>query len=101
MRGLLLAGILVSAVTGIATAQTAAQITGEITDQSGAAAAGASVTATNSATNVERVTTTNTSGIYTFPELAPGNYRVKVTASGFETMVKSNIELQVQQTARI
>ena len=101
MRGMFVIAALLCAVTSAVYAQTAAQITGVVTDQSGAAAPSATVTVTNTATNVERSTTTNTSGIYTFPELAPGTYQLKVIAPGFETMVKTNIELQVQQTARI
>src|SRR5271163_959887 len=101
MRVLLLAAGLLFAVSSLGSAQTAAEITGVVTDQSGAAAPSATVTVTNTATNVERVTSTNSSGIYTFPELAPGTYSLKVTAPGFETMIKTNIEVQVQQTARI
>ena len=81
--------------------QTLGEITGEVKDPSGASAPNAAVTATNSATNVARTTSTNTSGIYSFPGLIPGIYQVKVVVTGFETMVKTNIELQVQQTARI
>src|SRR6266404_5745746 len=82
-------------------AQTSGSITGEVTDQSGAVAPNATVTATNSKTNVARSTATNASGIYSFPDLTPGTYEVKVSAPGFATIVKSNIELQVQQTARV
>jgi hypothetical protein len=88
-------------VAGGAIAQTAAAITGEVTDQSGAIAPNAAVTATNTATNVIRSTATNNAGVYDFPDLAPGTYNVKVSSPGFETMIKTNIELQVQQTARI
>jgi hypothetical protein len=86
---------------GIASAQTVGEITGEVKDQSGANAPNVSVTATNTATNVTRSTVTNGSGVYSFPDLAPGMYQVKVVAPGFETVIKTNIELQVQQTARI
>ncbi len=82
-------------------AQTAGEITGEIRDPSGAVTPNVPVTATNSATNVTRATTTNAAGIYSFPDLTPGTYQVKVAAPGFDTIVKTNIELQVQQTARI
>ena len=81
--------------------QTLGEITGEVKDPSGASAPNAVVTATNAATNVARTTSTNTSGVYSFPGLIPGIYQVKVVVTGFETMVKTNIELQVQQTARI
>jgi len=84
-----------------ALAQTSGSITGEVKDQSGAAAANAAVTATNSKTNVARSTATNTAGVYSFPDLTPGTYDVKVEAPGFSGIVKTNIELQVQQTARV
>jgi len=61
----------------------------------------AAVTVTNSKTGVVRATATNSAGIYSFPDLTPGIYQVKVAAPGFETVVKTNIELQVQQTARV
>jgi hypothetical protein len=85
----------------IVNAQTAGEITGEVKDPSGAIMPGAAVTTTNTATNVARSTVTNTSGVYSFPDLVPGIYQVKVVAAGFDTVVKTNVELQVQQTARI
>src|ERR1051325_9478321 len=81
--------------------QTNGAITGEVRDQSGASIPNATVTAMNTATNVARTTLTNTSGVYDFPGLIPGVYQVKVTAGGFQTSVTNNIELQVQQTARV
>jgi hypothetical protein len=84
-----------------ASAQTFGDITGEVKDPSGAVAPNASITATNTATNVSRTTRTNEAGIYSFPALIPGTYQVRVEASGFQPVVRSNIDLQVQQTARI
>ncbi len=86
---------------GIASAQTGGQITGEVKDQTGASIPDASVTVTNNATNVVRTTTTNSVGLYSFPALNPGMYQVKVVASGFQASVTNDIQLQVQQTARI
>jgi hypothetical protein len=97
---LLIFGLLCAAVA-TAPAQTVGEITGEVRDQSGANAPNAAVTATNVATNVARSTVTNSAGVYSFPGLTPGIYSVKASAEGFQTMVKSNIELQVQQTARV
>ena len=101
MRKLFVSLALLCAIAGLAPAQTLGEITGEIHDPSGAIAANAQVTATNTATNLSRSTVTNNAGIYSFPGLLPGMYQVKVTAPGFDTVVKTNIELQVQQTARI
>ena len=86
---------------GIASAQTFGEITGEVKDQSGAVAPNAPITATNTATNATRTTRTNEQGIYSIPALNPGTYQVKVEAPGFQPMVRNNVELQVQQTARI
>jgi Carboxypeptidase regulatory-like domain len=82
-------------------AQTFGEITGEVRDPSGAATPNAAVTVTNSATNIARSTLTNTSGVYSFPDLVPGSYQVRVVAGGFDTITKTGIELQVQQTARV
>src|SRR6266849_6127201 len=68
-----------------ALAQTSGSITGEVKDPSGAVAPDAAVTATNSKTNVARSTATNGAGVYSFPDLTPGIYEVKVVAAGFAT----------------
>src|SRR5215210_8705197 len=82
-------------------AQTQGEITGEIADVSGAVAPGVTVVVTNENTNVSRQVTTNNSGIYSFPALQPGTYQLRVEKTGFQSMVRSGIELQVQQVARI
>ena len=100
MRGLvLLVGFF--GVAFAAFAQTGGLINGETRDPSGALIPNASVTVTNMETGVARSTITNTSGIYSFPDLTPGVYEVKVMVPGFDTVVKTNIPLQVQQTARV
>src|SRR5258707_4965981 len=101
MRKLLFICGLVCATFCSAPAQTVGEITGEVNDASGAIVPNASVTAINSETNVARSTVTNPSGVYSFPGLAPGIYSVKATSGGFQTVVKANILLQVQQTARV
>src|SRR6266478_2646834 len=94
-------GWVLLANAGMSPAQTLGEITGEVKDPSGAVAPNAVVTVTNAATNVARSTVTNPSGVYSVPGLIPGVYQVKVAAAGFETVTKTNIELQVQQTARV
>src|SRR5215467_4368898 len=93
--------VLVFGLSGSIGAQTLGSIVGEVKDASGAVAPSVKVTAINAETSVSRETVTNTSGIYTFPALVPGNYTVKLEAPGFQLMQRSNIELQVQQTANI
>jgi hypothetical protein len=98
-RLVILIGLLGVALT-VASGQTGGQINGEVSDPSGAVVPNASVTVTNTATNAERSTVTNASGLYSFPDLTPGIYDVKVVQTGFSVMVKTGVELQVQQVAR-
>jgi hypothetical protein len=99
-HGVLLLVVLL-ATPSVSFAQTFGQITGQVTDTSGAVLAGASVTVTNTQTNAVREAVTNSSGSYVFPNLLPGVYSVKVDLQGFQSRVANNVELQVQQTARI
>lgn len=81
--------------------QTFGEISGLVTDSTDAVIAGAQVTAVNSQTNLIRTTTTNADGNYTLPSIPPGVYQVRVQKEGFRAEVRTSIELQVQQTARI
>jgi Carboxypeptidase regulatory-like domain/TonB dependent receptor len=101
MRNLAMAVGLGLLLAAISSAQTFGQITGVVQDQSGASVPSAAVTVTNAATNATRSTTTNSDGLYLFPDLAPGTYNVQVMAPGFSTVVKANVLLQVQQTERV
>jgi len=80
-----------------AQAQTAT-ITGTATDSSGAALAGAKVTVTNSETNVSQTTVTNAQGLYSVPDLPVGTYSVQASQSGFQTSVKTGVNLTVGST---
>jgi hypothetical protein len=81
-------------------AQTLGTITGEVRDSTGGVMPGATVTAVNKATNATRTTTTNAVGLFDFPALPPGTYSVKSELEGFKTS-SFDVELQVQQTARV
>src|SRR5882762_5780326 len=81
-------------------AQTLGTITGEVKDSSGGVVPGATVTVVNKATNATRTTVSNEVGLFDFPALPPGTYTVKSELEGFKTATR-DIELQVQQTARV
>ncbi|MBI1791815.1 MAG: TonB-dependent receptor [Acidobacteria bacterium] len=81
--------------------QTFGEITGEVRDPTGAVIGGASITITNVATNATRNATSNDSGVYGFPSLPPGIYNIKVEKAGFKTTTRNQVEIQVQQNARI
>jgi hypothetical protein len=102
MMQLLRYGVLVAVLLSTsAYGQTFGDISGEVTDGSAAVIPGATVVATNVGTNTSRNTETNDAGLYRFPSLVPGLYSVRVEAEGFRAAVRTNIELQVQQSARI
>src|SRR5438105_4738986 len=81
--------------------QTFGSIGGEVRDSSGAIAADVTVTVVNTGTNATRTVTTNEAGEYFFPSLPPGMYTVKAEKTGFKSVVRNQIELQVQLAARI
>src|SRR5579864_355247 len=60
----------------------------------------ASVTLTNTATNVARTTETNDSGLYVFPGVFPGPYRISVESAGMQKY-EANFTIQVQQDATV
>src|SRR5258708_30553039 len=78
-----------------------AEITGAVSDSTNAVVSGATVTITNLGTNLQRVLKTNTSGIYDAPGLPPGVYSVRITMPGFKTEVRTSLEVQVDQVARL
>src|SRR6202140_3349317 len=70
-------------------------ISGTISDKSAAVVANATVSLKNLATGVTSVVTTNAQGLYSLPNLLPGNYQQKVSAAGFETAIRNGIILTV------
>ena len=59
-------------------------IVGFVKDPSGAVVPQAKLTLKNEGTGIERPTTTNDSGYYVVPNLAPGSYSVTAEAAGFK-----------------
>src|SRR6267142_872884 len=82
-------------------AQTQASMSGVIHDSSGAVIPGVSVTLTNPATNFLRSAISNEAGVYNLPGLQPGRYNIKVELPGFRTVTQNDVELQIQQSARL
>ena len=76
-------------------AQSTALLNGTVSDASGAAVPSAKVILRNDATSEEWDTQTNSAGLYVFPSLPPGNYRITVTQPGFQTLVATDLRLDV------
>jgi hypothetical protein len=72
---------------------TSGSITGTVKDGAGAPVPEANVLVANPATNLTRKATTNSAGVFTVPQLPPGNYTVAVEKAGFKKFEKTNIVL--------
>jgi hypothetical protein len=66
-------------------------IQGTVLDPTGAVIPGATVTATNPATGSAITRTTTDAGFYVLPDLKPGEYKVTVTAKGFEELLQEHV----------
>ncbi len=92
--------IVVLLAAGSVYAQTNGTIVGRVTDPSGSGVPSAKVELVNQNTGIEASTTASGQGEYVLPRVSPGTYRLNVSASGFRTVVRSDIPIQVNQTAR-
>jgi hypothetical protein len=75
-------------------------IVGVVTDQTDAAVPNAAVTITNKVTGQNRSAQTDDGGRYSFVNVAPGPYDVKVVTKGFRTMTQQNLEVSPNTVAR-
>src|SRR5580658_1750884 len=78
-----------------------AQLTGTVTDPSGGSVAGAAISIRNTDTNTTSTATSGDRGFYTVANLAPGNYELKVSYTGFANYTQTGIVLTVGQAATI
>src|SRR5580658_4417180 len=83
------AGIVLVGTAPSAMAQTASQgaLTGRVTDQQGAVIPGAEIRIQNTGTGSFIGTMSNAEGLYTIPNIQPGNYDVTIKKQGFSTAV--------------
>jgi len=97
-----LLGMLLLLFAGSAKAQVLyGSLTGNVVDASGAVLPGAHVEALNVNTGVARQVTADTKGVYLFPELLPGTYKVTVSASGFTTVETDNVRIDANTERRV
>src|ERR1700733_4790520 len=91
--------ILIASCT-VGRSQTATgQFNGHVYDQNGGVLPGATVTLLDMQTNLSRSTQTNGEGLYEFPLIKPGSYKLTVTQSGFDTATSPPFTLEVNQIA--
>src|SRR6187200_3300586 len=78
-----------------------ATLTGTVVDPAGAAVPKVRVVAVNQATKLENVALTSDAGVYRIPFLPVGTYVVTAELAGFKKVVSTDIQLEVNQTARV
>jgi hypothetical protein len=100
MRRFIYALCFVILCVGSARAQNAT-ISGSITDPKRAVLPKAAVDLVNQDTGVALHVQSNDAGVYTFSSVKPGVYNVKVQATGFKTLDRIGVKLDVAQNARM
>src|SRR5437588_5178890 len=74
-------------------------VSGTVADQSGAVVQKAHVVVTNRATRVQREGNADENGHYIITDLPPGDYDLKVTASGFKPLTQTNLRIEANTVA--
>lgn len=98
-RTWLLLSFLLWLSAGLLPAQTSTGgINGTISDQSGANIAGAVIALTSGSTGSTRLLTASSSGTYAITSLEPGEYDLRVSATGFQTLT-TQVRVLVGQIA--
>lgn len=76
-------------------------IVGTVTDPSGAVIPDVGLTLTNLGTQTTMNTTSDSAGLYRFPNLPPGQYRLDAEKTGFTRLTRGPIQVQVNTTVQI
>jgi len=80
---------------------TTAAVRGTVTDEQGAAIAGAEVTITNVDTSFSRTAIAGADGLYIFPDLPIGQYKIRATHSGFKSSEQTGIILHANDSLTV
>jgi hypothetical protein len=72
-----------------------AAVRGTVTDEGGATIAGTEVTITDQDTGSTRAVTTGADGVYNFPDLPLGSYKIRASHGGFKAEERTGIVLHV------
>jgi hypothetical protein len=78
-------------------AQSTGSINGTVLDSSAAVIPSANLLLVNTGTGDRRETASSAEGYFTFPDLPPGRYELRTTASGFKASVETDLILAVGQ----
>jgi len=88
-------------VSDAAAQRTTGDIRGVVTDASGAVLPGVTVTLRGASVQGTPIAVTNESGVYRFPNLAPGTYEVTAELAGFATKTQTGIPVALGATQEV
>ena len=81
--------------------QGTSEISGKVLDQQGGSLPGASIVITNEATGIFREVTSSAEGTYYVSQLMPGRYKIVARLTGFRTLERDGLLLQVGNTLTV
>ena len=100
LKTALIISFVAATIFGLAQSATTS-LRGTVSDPKGAVLTGATVTLSNQATGYNRIVKTDDQGAYQFLEVPPSTYVLTVNASGFATLKRDNVVLQVSSPATL
>jgi hypothetical protein len=95
---LLVLGVLSLGIAAGAQSSNSGTVLGTVIDKAGAVVPDATVELLNTATNETKTTTTVAAGEFTFANVPPGTYTLKIAKTGFATTTFANIKVDVTKT---
>ena len=97
----LFSALLVLSISGAAAQTTTATLAGTVTDETQSVLPGVEITITNLETNATRTAISGDAGQYRVSNLSPGEYELEAQLPGFQTAVRSGIQLSVGRQASL
>ena len=89
------------ALTAPLSAATGGSISGTVTDPTGAVVSGAALKLVNTAQRTTYQAFTNAQGLYSFPNLPVGHYDQTISADGFSSQRKANLNVDTDSVVRV
>ncbi len=97
MRTTLLIAVLILILAANAAAQSTALLTGTVVDPSGAVIPSAQVVCRNAETDLRSTVSSNSAGLFRFPDLPVGSYELTISRDGFGKLLRGGIKLLTGQ----
>jgi hypothetical protein len=101
LRIVVAAGLLLLCAASARAQFDSAQVSGVVQDSTGAVLPGVDITLVDTGTGAERRTVTNQSGVYTFPNVPVGTYKVDAALSGFRGTTKTGVQVNAGVNFRV